>query len=164
MAVLNITNPTFQEHIFVFRAPEQLHNQRHDIPSGSTVAVFYGSNHECEAIVRQHEVYGVRKYSHALSKQSANATGLLYSIDSGEARVDQDSLLQLRKDHNEKLDDIAAQERERQATGAAAANMRERREETSLEMSVTRDADANNREAELIQTVQVSRRGRPPKQ
>ncbi|WP_321868618.1 hypothetical protein [Paraburkholderia tropica] len=164
MAVLNITNPTFQEWIFVFRAPEQRHNQRHDIPSGSTVAVFSGAVDECEAIVRQHEVYGMKKFTHALSKRSEHAIGLLYSIDKDEMTRDSAAITQLRKDNNELLDDIAAAERARQAVGVAAANTRERTEETSLEVSVTREADANNRNAELIQTVQVSRKpGRPPK-
>lgn len=158
MAYLNITNPTFQEHVFVFRAPEQRHNQRHDIPSGQTVCVFSGPELECRAIIAQHEAYGIRKYSEALSKRSLTAPGLLYSIDSIAAReIDRDALGQLRTEAGETLDDIAARERELQAAGAASANIRERREETSLEVSVTREPDANNRAKKDIQKVQVSR-------
>ncbi|MCO4880242.1 hypothetical protein [Paraburkholderia caribensis] len=164
MPTLNITNPTFQEHVFVFRAPEQRHNQRHDIPSGATVPVFYGSVDECLAIIRQHEAYGIRKFKEALSKRSENAVGLLYAIESAEGTVDVDDMAVIRKTNAELLDDLAAKEREHQAVGAASANVKEHRSETSLELSVTREADANNREAEMIQTVQVSRKaGRPPK-
>lgn len=158
MAYLNISNPTFQEHVFIFRAPEQRHNQRHDIPSGQTVCVYAGPETECRAIISQHECYGIRKYTEALNKRSTTAPGLLYSIDSVAAReIDPEDLGQIRTEAGETLDDIAARERQLQAAGAASANIRERKAETSLEVSVTREPDANHRTKKDIQKVQVSR-------
>jgi hypothetical protein len=159
MACLNITNPTFQNHVFVFRAPEARHNQRHDIPTGATVTVFRGSDADCHQIMEQHYGYGIRKRTEVLSKRSTTATGLLYSVDSYEAKpIDLDALAQIQAQTGELLDDLAAKERELHAMGAAAANVAERRDERSLEVSVAQAADKNNREVRDIQTVQVSRK------
>jgi hypothetical protein len=94
-----------------------------------------------------------------LSKRSTTATGLLYSVDSYEAKpIDLDALAQIQAQTGELLDDLAAKERELHAMGAAAANVAERRDERSLEVSVAQAADKNNREVRDIQTVQVSRK------
>jgi hypothetical protein len=156
---LNITNPTLQKHVFVFRGPGLKHNQYHDIHEGQTVTVYVGTENECHAILKQHQAYGLRKRADALSVRGNRVGGLLYSIDSQEARpIDVEDLAQIKQQDGELLDDLAAKERELYAIGAAAANTTERREERSLEVSVRKEGKGPNGRSEDIQTVQVSRK------
>jgi hypothetical protein len=145
MAYLNITNPTLQKHVFVFRGPGLKHNQYHDIHEGQTVTVYVGTENECHAILKQHQAYGLRKRADALSVRGNRVGGLLY-------------LAQIKQQDGELLDDLAAKERELYAIGAAAANTTERREERSLEVSVRKEGKGPNGRSEDIQTVQVSRK------
>jgi hypothetical protein len=120
MAYLNITNPTLQKHVFVFRGPGLKHNQYHDIHEGQTVTVYVGTENECHAILKQHQAYGLRKRADALSVRGNRVGGLLYSIDSQEARpIDVEDLAQIKQQDGELLDDLAAKERELYAIGAA---------------------------------------------
>jgi hypothetical protein len=112
---------------------------------------------DCHAIIEQHRAFGLRERKEALSRSNAHLSTLLYAIENidGESVVvDPDALRQLRADDGEHRDDLAAEDRELRALGAAAHDQQQRREETSLEQTLIVGEGRNEKS---VQKVQVER-------